>query len=228
MVDVKRWSAALVLTLAACATTASTPSIYYKSQAEADAAFAAFDKDNPDCQLWTNWQKMCSRTGANGTTYCNTDPDIPVKPSVPFCFNQHAPQQSSANVQPTKSYIEMQKNSQSRNRFCKEFLDNGPDLEFEIAQNPNYLNTCVKYHLSRPFNGMSIKSQKNPRCKKWTQDKGGFFYCSEAITDEKCADIKRIRSTFEVAENGLAVGREFRSEQFAIWGLSCIDTGGQK
>ena len=55
------------LALASCKTTGEAPaenkagdaerSIYYKSQAAADTALVAFDKANPSCQLWTNWQK---------------------------------------------------------------------------------------------------------------------------------------------------------------------------
>ena len=41
----------------------STPDIFYPSQTAADADLVRFERENPSCQLWTNWQKMCSRTG---------------------------------------------------------------------------------------------------------------------------------------------------------------------
>jgi hypothetical protein len=58
--------------------------IYYSSQADADAALAQFDRDNPSCQLWTNWQKICSRTGNDSATSCLRS-SYRVRPSVPFC-----------------------------------------------------------------------------------------------------------------------------------------------
>ena len=83
------------LALASCKTAGEAPaenttgeaerSIYYKSQAAADTALAAFDKDNPSCQLWTNWQKMCSRTGEGGAASCIKGRQLSVKPSTaPF------------------------------------------------------------------------------------------------------------------------------------------------
>jgi len=56
------------LTVTSCATSdgsqgdaaSNDGDIYYKTQAAADRALEAFDTANPSCQLWTNWQKMCS------------------------------------------------------------------------------------------------------------------------------------------------------------------------
>ncbi len=76
---------ALSVGLGACVhDLAETPDIYYRSQAEADAALAQFDHDNPRCELWTNWQKACVR-GEDGTALCFTDANHRARASTPFC-----------------------------------------------------------------------------------------------------------------------------------------------
>jgi len=79
----------------------------------ADRALQAFDAAHPQCQLWTNWQKMCSRTGPDGATVCVTDPDRPVRPSEPFCTagteaeaspSRHQPLlQATSNLNPARA-----------------------------------------------------------------------------------------------------------------------------
>lgn len=125
MFGIKSRSALLALGAVACATTASAPSIYYKSQAQADAALAAFDKDNPDCQLWTNWQKMCSRMGGSGETLCAIDTQRRVAPSAAFCVehNLYAKYDSALRVSPEpinqKNHVAFEERMRSKLRFCK-------------------------------------------------------------------------------------------------------------
>ena len=42
---------------------------------KADRALQAFDKNHPECAVWSNWRKLCSRIGPGGSNYCRTDPD---------------------------------------------------------------------------------------------------------------------------------------------------------
>src|SRR3954464_6240791 len=63
-----------------------------------DRQMMAFDRSHPQCQLWTNWQKMCSRTGPGGATYCAIDAEMRVNPSRPFCVDTAATELSSAEV----------------------------------------------------------------------------------------------------------------------------------
>lgn len=79
---------------------------YSRNQQHADVALAAFGEANLQCQLWTNWQKMCSRTGEGGAVACSTDPDRPVAPSEPFCTAGEA-------APPTRAQVK------SFERFCK-------------------------------------------------------------------------------------------------------------
>jgi hypothetical protein len=142
----------LVAGLTAVASATAKDSIYYKSQKEADAALAAFDRDNPDCQLWTNWQKMCSRTGENGATWCTTDPDKPVKPSTPFC---EAPKGSPDRVGDRYSFPPTMTKSQieSANRFCLSGISSK--------------RQCKKLDPTRPFNGKRLAARRHPWCEIW-------------------------------------------------------------
>jgi hypothetical protein len=63
----------------------SSNSIYYPDQLSADIALDSFGRDQPQCLLWTNWQKICSRTGLNGEITCAMDSGFKVRPSTPFC-----------------------------------------------------------------------------------------------------------------------------------------------
>lgn len=160
--------------------------IYYKTQAEADAALARFDKDNPDCQLWTNWQKLCSRTGEGGAAFCSTDREKQVAPSKVFCSK------SSSDV----SLEEGSTNSReqiSRDRFCTSFDSDSP-LSKRLGR-----PICADLDINRPFSGHRISSRIHPWCKSW-KDKDGFgivndknhiskfgYYCAEIEKPSWCA-----------------------------------------
>jgi hypothetical protein len=164
MMRIKRYSAGVMLALAACATTTSTPSIYYKTQAEADVALAAFDKDNPDCQLWTNWQKMCSRTGDGGReTTCTIDSSKPVKPSAVFCYSAKTNEVVDAINAKNPPRIT------SANRYCLKHKQNGESY------------FCSEYSSKRPFSGHNLTALRSPLCATWAQGgKGnGKLVCHE-------------------------------------------------
>jgi hypothetical protein len=50
-----------------------------------DRQMLDFGEAHPECRMWTNWEKLCSRTGPAGSVQCNVDPDQRVEPSTPFC-----------------------------------------------------------------------------------------------------------------------------------------------
>jgi hypothetical protein len=56
---------------------------------KADQALRHFDINHRECELWSDWRKLCSRIGPNGSTYCQIDSSHPVKPSAPFCARQN-------------------------------------------------------------------------------------------------------------------------------------------
>jgi hypothetical protein len=221
MMGIKRYSAGVMLALAACATTTSTPSIYYKTQAEADVALAAFDTDNPDCQLWTNWQKMCSRTGENGATYCNTDPVEPVKPSAPFCEVRTLTEVDGQTMLYIGDPAIKRLSSLSRNRFCEQVIGES-SLSNEVLDLENQIEksvTCSRFRNSRPFNGLDEKSQTSPLCISWKKTPNGLNYCDKNVPKSFC---KRLGSLvrFPRYKNGLGSGGSTTYDS-AIFGIYC-------
>jgi hypothetical protein len=158
-------------------------SIYYRSQKDADTALAAFDQANPDCQLWTNWQKMCSRTGDGGATICALDPAFTVEPSIPFCAEVSSKTRASFRL--SKLFgTEVTSQSRSRGRYCQM---KGPILN------------C---RMERPFNGAHLTARRHAVCETWAESRAPAFrsVCSEvAITGKipSCSSsaLKKFKST---------------------------------
>ena len=150
-------------------------SIYFKSQAAADAALIAFDKQNPSCQLWTNWQKMCSRTGPNGETYCVTDPDKPVNPSAPFCVKQPG------------EYLAFEERSLITQKSILLFCAKPEVLRRGL---PTEDDGCLKYSADRPFNGRRYSAFSHPWCAEWKEVNTKRTICREGAESEKsCSSI---------------------------------------
>jgi hypothetical protein len=166
MMGIKRYSAGVMLALAACATTTSTPSIYYKTQAEADVALAAFDTDNPDCQLWTNWQKMCSRTGENGASDCVKDATHSAKPSDVFCLAD------GNGAFDSWRFLTSSNLQQSAARFCKK------EVPLELS-NGKIQKICTQFHKDRPFSGRDLASRRHRWCNVWSEENTGKPVCAE-------------------------------------------------
>jgi hypothetical protein len=111
----------------------------------ADRQLQAFDAAHPQCQLWTNWQKMCSRTGPDGATVCVTDPGRPVRPSEPFCTAG-----TEAEASPSRAQIA------SYRRFCR----------FRPGQEGNPFHGCEGAE-NRPFNGRRVAARLHQWCDLW-------------------------------------------------------------
>jgi hypothetical protein len=127
----------------------------YSSQREADADLERFGRANPQCPLWTNWQKLCSRTGPGGSIHCNVDPGRRVEPSEPFCAR-------GMLSHPRTQSLEQRR---SGNRFCREraplhgISSAGPVPDIEV---------CTRYDPTRPFNGRRIAALLHPSCDRWS------------------------------------------------------------
>jgi hypothetical protein len=205
------------------------PNIYYKSHAAADAALEKFDKDNPSCQLWTNWQKMCSRTGLKGETLCASDSTHRAKPSKPFCSFRPIFRSGFSHYRESEVpevLTEGRSSSNSRNRFCAEFADKNQDYHYggfekQIAKRIKKVSFCRKYLIDRPFNGLSREYQKSPRCKQWNKLESGLYYCASKIEDKFCNSLNNGVRPLEVTEDGIVVGKNYYSEEREIWGLWC-------
>lgn len=154
---------------------ASAPqdSIYYRSQSEANAALAAFDREHPDCAFWSNWQKACSRTGPYGASTCVPADMVGVRPSAPFClarigepYTGPLPQDSE---QARRSFV----------RFC------------EPADKKVGDAAGCRWTERRSFNGLRRSEMKHPWCAKWSAPRDGSarrlgYTCSERRVPSWC------------------------------------------
>lgn len=150
----------LMLTLVACASAGGAPSL---------TSMAEFAKQNPDCELWTNWEEMCSRTGENGAPYCVKDAGMPVKPSEPFCTDTtfgYTPYKFSA------------KQTESLLRFCDDTtVVEGDRTHIDKAGDRTL---CVRFREDRPFNGRRLAARRHPWCSSWASTLDDSLVCSEA------------------------------------------------
>lgn len=163
----------LAVLLTSCVTATSNTSIFYKSQIEADAALAAFDKAHPQCQTWTNWQRLCLRVDGTGNVQCREDQSKPVRPSQPFCVsNEYGyPIGIEADLA-SKTDIPMM------HRFCSKFAKQGG------------VRVCSEMSPHRPFSGRNLGALRTPFCEVWS--KGERAICSEDGSVEgipKCAEL---------------------------------------
>lgn len=134
-------------------------------EAGGDAQLAAFDRANPQCQLWTNWQKMCSRTGPGGETICVVDPARRVRPSEPFCSGFS----DSPRVRPRAADLSARQ-AASINRFCSPArASTGPTgaPNEECGLSP-----------ARPFNGYRLAARLHPWCGQWSDALTGAPVCN--------------------------------------------------
>lgn len=159
--------------LTSCVTASSTPSIFYKSQIEADAALAAFDKAHPQCQIWTNWQRLCSRVDGTGNVQCHEDQSNRVRPSHPFCVSN-----KYGNPIGIEADLTSKIDVPSMHRFCSKFSKQGG------------VRVCSEMSPHRPFSGRNLGTLRTPFCEVWS--KGERAICSEDGSVEgipKCAEL---------------------------------------
>jgi hypothetical protein len=204
------------------------PSIYYRSQAEADADLARYDLDNPSCQLWTNWQKMCSRTGPKGQVHCTDDKRHAARPSTPFCavrLVQVPGEPFSVPPARPETLTESKASGASRRRFCTKLWNGEARLvpfEREIADEHKAVPLCITYRVPRPFDGRNWQSQSTPRCKQWHKEGGGLYRCSESVEDGYCNKLTNGVPELRSESNGIYTGRSLSSELHTIWGPYCV------
>ena len=148
----------------------SVASPYDRSRA--DQALATFDRRHADCALWSDWHKLCNRTGLNGTTSCRTDRKHPVKPSAPFCAaatdNHPSPDPSD----------ETRLERSSRLRFSA--VRRLPFSKYDLGK-------TIKQRLwasSRPFSGHSFDPADDPYCAVW-------WYPDPAAGPAECSSDRR-------------------------------------
>lgn len=130
----------------------------------ADRQMLSFGAAHPDCPLWTNWEKLCSRTGPGGSVRCNSDPNRRVEPSTPFCAAglPGAPEQRQGEE------------LASSERFCtqRQMLHG---LTVRGVETP--IPICTRYERDRPFNGRRIATLLHPWCRAWSDAATGRLVC---------------------------------------------------
>ena len=223
-----KWGAALTVlaggVLLGCATIGASgeEDIYYSSQAEADADLARFDADNPDCQLWTNWQKMCSRTGGGGETWCGSDSETPARPSKPFCQIRRGISHRTPFFDPLEGgelLMESSASRESRNRFCAEYWS---EADLPKSLRGYRVGFCKRFASQRPFNGLGQGQASHPACGEWGRlDGASLIYCKKFSSSGSCDKMSNSVPMPTSSESGLAIGRNPLPESEAIWGIYC-------
>jgi hypothetical protein len=196
--------------------------VHYLSQGQADASLTRFDRDHPQCQLWTNWQKMCSRTGEGGKTYCQTDADHPARPSEPFCvagaLDLQGPLHATAG--------DTRQVRLSRNRFCARFAGASTN-----HNNPRGLPACQIYRPDRPFNGTSLTAVAHPLCRHWVQrppltdGTPSLLFCDSWESHPSCPDIVGVIRPPSLAPNGVIIFSSPIPASVPVWGTYCLPKG---
>jgi hypothetical protein len=178
----------------------------------ADAQLAAFGRDNPQCPIWTNWQKTCSRTGEGGSLICVHDQERPARPSEPFCVR--------TEFSGIPSPLTRGQNASSR-RFCartrhERIFDSAGRVLFEGT-------VCHRYRTDRPFNGRSHGARRHPQCRHWSRGPGGVLVCSEfAAGPCRLLDGVPVPPSGPL-ENQIVIPHRFDPEMTAAFGVFCVN-----
>jgi hypothetical protein len=128
----------------------------YDLASSADRKLMDFDRTHADCEMWSDWHKLCSRMGPSGTTTCRTDPLHSAKPSEPFCAVGEPPSSDTLAE------------GLSRSRYCVQFMDHPPPHLTE----PAGARYCTAYLPARPFGGERIEQVETPDCLGWLSASG--------------------------------------------------------
>jgi hypothetical protein len=179
----------LVLPLLLAACTASNGQL----TGGAEAKLVAFDSANPACDLWTDWSRMCSRTGPSGETVCVRDPDRPVSPSEPFCVSERGKAWYERTWTPAQRV--------SAERFCTKIETVTPSWYQVGADGPGKLQSvtvrgCTEFDAQRPFNGKRVAARRHPWCLAWGQAGYDEVVCIEhgsTRDGSSCSGLARLR-----------------------------------
>jgi hypothetical protein len=184
--------------------------IYYPSQQAADAAITRFDHENPECQLWTNWQKMCSRTGPNGETVCVPDRSHPARASEPFCAaTPFAGAPSPPNPRQLSSIF----------RYCqRRYRERITDATGRVIFD-GFL--CGHYRRERPFNGRTLDARRHPYCQRWERGPAGVLVCTR-WGEGGCQLLDGVpRVTWDLPDNQIVIPHVFDAERYPVMGVTC-------
>jgi hypothetical protein len=204
------WVLAVVALLAGCAFDKAAPT---EGGEAGDTQLAAFEREHPSCQLWTNWQKMCSRTGRGGSTYCVRDDERSVRRSEPFC----------AHYRDAGAWYEHNARQEASSlRFCRTVgLESLVDGD---GRRSTGRRLCKKYGEDRPFNGRRLAARANPLCEEWITRTDGILVCAR-WRHKSCGplDVPGGRSA-AVQPGGIWFPESMSSDETPVLGVMCSKT----
>ncbi len=135
----------------------------------ADRQMIAFGDRNPQCPQWSNWEKLCSRTGPNGAALCAMDNARSTESSEPFCVTAAAPR---AELAFRGNYSD---GGASGLRFCRV----PARLSASESEAQGLATLCESYDAERPFNARRIASLRHPWCAAWSDATTDSLVCTE-------------------------------------------------
>jgi hypothetical protein len=206
-----------------------------------DRELIAYGEARPECRMWTNWQKLCSRTGPEGSIHCSIDPGRSVSPSDPFCV-------AATGADAARAYRENFMTARETSlRFCEARLNADQEQEAMITGEPDL---CASFVRDRPFNGRRIAAMRHPWCHAWSDaingrqictegsDSGApacnelaargyehenLLICSEWTARAGCNRPMGGAASPRAASEGIIVGGLPFAEGRAAWGTLCLD-----
>lgn len=119
--------------------------------------------------MWTDWQRLCSRTGVNGQISCTTDPGRRVAPSKPFCAGY-------LDASPYFKHTSEQEHSYLR--FCRS--TRVEDLVDARGQSTPGRKLCRSFADERPFNGRRPAARDHRFCEVWSSSKTNAPICTSS------------------------------------------------
>jgi hypothetical protein len=185
-------------------------SLYFSNQSDADESLARFGQQNPECPIWTKWQKTCSRTGAGGSSICVRDQGLPARPSEPFCVR--------TEFSGLPSPLTERQNASSM-RFCartrhEHVSDSAGRFLYEDT-------VCHRYRTDRPFNGRTLAARRHPLCGQWSRGSGGVLICSQWMAGPCELEDGVPWEPSGPQENLIVIPHSFDPEKTAAFGVFC-------
>lgn len=141
----------------------SQASMIESSTTAASRRLLDFGTAHPECAMWSDWQKICSRTGPGGSVHCNVETGRSVEPSQPFCAHRTM----------EGRWPEAQR--EAANRFCAEYETRDHELSSGAIER---YRRCRRYESNRPFNGRRIASLMHPGCGAWSDERTRELICT--------------------------------------------------
>ena len=175
-----------------------------------DQRLERFNLENPQCRLWTDWQRACARTGLGGAMRCVTDRSHPVAPSEPFCvatpfWGRPGPFTDSQRL--------------SSLRFCRStYRERVTDAAGRLLYEER---VCGRYERDRPFNGRTVAARRHPLCARWSRGPAGVLICAK-WRRAPCRLLDNVpRQVPADNESTVVIPHRFDPDRMAVLSVTC-------